>query len=432
MRRHWIALAAVVATGILPVAVVEPSVANAASSLAVGRSPATTESGFVATPTSLGPLGGSVTLSANVANATGCAFSVNKPVAGLPISVACSNGTVEENVTLPPSSRARTIAYAFVLKVAGTKTVTARAKAKVAGRDCSLIGPGAYLVDCDLSGINLTNTNLSDADLDGAIFRRTNLTNTNLAGANLANVVSLNIRGTPSALPSDWILTDGYLFGPGADFSDAYLTGVNLADADLSGANLFGVSSGGITGIPSSLPTGWILLDGYLVGTTANLGSSSLSGTDLSGLNLTDTNLEGADLTNADMSGDNLAGTFLLNAQLSGVSSGGITGTPNELPDRWNLVGGYLIGPGANLSGANLSGANLSGGILLSNTNLSGANLSGANLNFTEMSGANLSDANLSGANLSGADLTDVVWSHTTCPDGTNSDSDANTCVDNL
>ena len=36
------------------------------------------------------------------------------------------------------------------------------------------------------------------------------------------------------------------------------------------------------------------------------------------------------------------------------------------------------------------------------------------------------------GANLTGADLTGVHWYDTTCPDGTNSDNNGNTCVSNL
>ena len=36
------------------------------------------------------------------------------------------------------------------------------------------------------------------------------------------------------------------------------------------------------------------------------------------------------------------------------------------------------------------------------------------------------------GADLSGADLRGVDWYNTTCPDGTNSDDNGNTCEDNL
>ena len=47
------------------------------------------------------------------------------------------------------------------------------------------------------------------------------------------------------------------------------------------------------------------------------------------------------------------------------------------------------------------------------------------NANLTN---ANLTNANLFNATLAGAILTAVAWSNTTCPDGTNSNNDGNTC----
>jgi uncharacterized protein YjbI with pentapeptide repeats len=43
-----------------------------------------------------------------------------------------------------------------------------------------------------------------------------------------------------------------------------------------------------------------------------------------------------------------------------------------------------------------------------------------------------LTGANLSGANLNSATLTGVKWNNTTCPDGTNSNADAGTCIGHL
>ena len=63
---------------------------------------------------------------------------------------------------------------------------------------------------------------------------------------------------------------------------------------------------------------------------------------------------------------------------------------------------------------------------------LSYADLSSANLNNADLTGANLSYADLTGANLFGADLDDVWWSDTICPDGTNSDDNGDTCVNDL
>jgi uncharacterized protein YjbI with pentapeptide repeats len=211
----------------------------------------------------------------------------------------------------------------------------------------------------------------------------------------LAGVSSGGITGTP-VLPAGWILVDGYLVGPQANLTDASLSSADLAGADLagtelSGAALSGVSSGGITGTPSSLPIGWLLVEGYLVGPQANL---------------TNAGLVDAVLTNSDLNGTNLTG-----ADLSGVVSGGITPFPAYLPADWTFVAGYLLGPSANLTSADLSNVDLGP---------------------ADLTGANLTDADLDNANLTAADLSGVIWSNTTCPDGTNSNNDADTCTNDL
>jgi hypothetical protein len=48
-----------------------------------------------------------------------------------------------------------------------------------------------------------------------------------MSGATLTGVDSGSITGTPSALPSNWSLVDGYFIGPQAYLYDANLTGAN-------------------------------------------------------------------------------------------------------------------------------------------------------------------------------------------------------------
>ena len=50
------------------------------------------------------------------------------------------------------------------------------------------------------------------------------------------------------------------------------------------------VTSGGVTG-PATLPAGWSLVDGYLLGPDANLVGADLSGDNLTGVNLYGANL---------------------------------------------------------------------------------------------------------------------------------------------
>ena len=97
--------------------------------------------------------------------------------------------------------------------------------------------------------------------------------------------------------------------------------------------------------------------------------------------------------------------------------------------NRADLSWVYLVGVGlgnADLSGADLRWANLR------DAGLFGANLSGADLRWANLRDADLYGANLSGANLENADLTGVYWNDTTCPDGTNSDNNGDTCENNL
>jgi hypothetical protein len=121
----------------------------------------------------------------------------------------------------------------------------------------------------------------------------------------------------------------------------------------------------------------------------------------------------------------NLAGGYFVNAPLAGAS---LVGS--------NLTNAVFLG--ANLSGANLSGSNYFGGTTFTNATLTNANLSNSNLKGATFTGANLTGANLSNSNLKGAiglktaTLTNVVWTKSTCPDGTSSSNDGGTCVGHL
>jgi uncharacterized protein YjbI with pentapeptide repeats len=298
-----------------------------------------------------------------------------------------------------------------------------------------------------------------------AVLSQATLFATKLAGATLFGVASgVGTFGTPAALPAGWRAVSGFLIGPGANLSGSPLNGINLAgldlaDAHFTGANLSnalltnatlvnvtltnavitnatfstdndnklaGIVSGGLVGTPRALPPSgrFRIVQGYLIGPSANLAGAtftsaaqlgvSLSGTNFTGATLAGVNLTGAVMNNAILSGARLTGATLSganmsNATLDGVISGGIVGTPTlpAGPTGWRVVNRYLAGPGANLRGANLSGAYLA---LL---NLSAANLGGANL-----SGIAFFGVNLEGADITGAVLTGAQWVSTTCPDG--------------
>ena len=152
--------------------------------------------------------------------------------------------------------------------------------------------------------------------------------------------------------------------------------------------------------VPASLPSGWHLTRGYLMGrgatiTLANLSGVDLSGYDLSQASLSRVDLTGAILTSADLTGAhadqvNLQGVDLTSTTLDTIDTRRLIGVPAGLPTGWVVRGGHLLGPtamltslydGVDLSGLDLSRAVLSG-VLLANLSLIGTDLSTATMRF--------------------------------------------------
>jgi len=168
-----------------------------------------------------------------------------------------------------------------------------------------VFGPGF-----DLSGKTFRSAQLGELNCKSCNFSGSSFIEANFSGANLANV-----NFTYSDLSS-------------ANLSNADLSGARLDNATLSGADLAGVKSGGIVGVPATVPSGWVLKNGYLIGPNANLAGANLSGYDLQG---------------ADLAGANLQGATLAGAQLTKGSSWTVKGWPTSLPSGWALVQGTLI-----------------------------------------------------------------------------------------
>ena len=332
-----------------------------------------------------------------------------------------------------------------VLASLGTFVGVQVAGVQVAG--ATTVCSGYNYAGCNLSNNNYTGSNFSYYNFSGTNFTNDILTRVTMGGvyyayvANSGNFDGANFTGTtltgaaisgigtPTGLPANWKavacptpwLTVGYssgatyLVGPSANMTGWPLTSCSLANANLTGATLTndglgnvdftgttltGVISGGISGTPINLPTGWVVLGGYLIGPGANLTGANLAGLDLTGLDLTGATLTGATLTGA---------------TLTGVASGGIIGAPNSLPSNWILVGGYLVGPSANLTNAAFHSATLTGANL-TNANLTSADLTMANLTGSSLTGATLSGAGLAGATLTGAGSGGIVGTPASLP----------------
>jgi uncharacterized protein YjbI with pentapeptide repeats len=273
---------------------------------------------------------------------------------------------------------------------------------------------GVNLVGAKLQGTMLSKADLTAANLGGAHFDGTNLSGADLTNANLAGITSVGVVGVPAALPAGWQVIGGTLVGPGADLSNTDLSaGADLpVHIDLSAANLTGVTSGNTTCSGGcTLPQGWQLLNGYLVGPGANLRGADLENADLREVdlreaNLTDVNFLAADLTNAILTGANVTGTRFNGAMLDGVRSGNLVvdnGRNPVIDSVWRFLKGFLIGPRVDLSRADGSGLDLTG------ANLAGADLTGINLTNANLTNADLRSAILTGATVTGANFNNTT-----------------------
>lgn len=245
----------------------------------------------------------------------------------------------------------------------------------------------------------------------------------------------------PSPIPAG---ADGCVPGPGAELAGCDLANANLYGVDLTGADLTGAN------LAQANLTDANLSNAELADVTG--ASVDLQGAQLVDADLTDANLPNGFFDGADFQGSTISGASFTGSDFNDVQSSEVTGGDENLPANWQLDGGYLAGPGADLSGDDLSGVNLVGadlasayldganlnGTILTGANLAGAitggltgtpaalpvnwtvvdgylvgpfaflynaNLTGANLSGDDAAGAVIEGANLTGANLSGADL---------------------------
>jgi uncharacterized protein YjbI with pentapeptide repeats len=270
-----------------------------------------------------------------------------------------------------------------------------------------------------LTALSIAGANLTNANLTGATLSNTTVTNTNFTGATVTNLIcGGGLTGVDTAtLPSAAYVpraTYGYFLGPrmitqsanftsidlsgvslvGANFTSSNLTTATLTNADISGAiftttTLTGIITGGLSsgagGITApTLPTGYIVRAGFIVGPNVNLVNANLSNTDLSGVSLV---------------GASMSGASLLGATLTRLTSGSITGADSvALPTSYVARNGYFLGPyvfirgittdlsGINITGVQLTGADLSG-CVFSNSIFTNVDISSANLSRTTLTG---------------------------------------------
>lgn len=198
-----------------------------------------------------------------------------------------------------------------------------------------IVGPGSNFSGKNITGLDLKGMDLHTANFDGVVTGNVGQISTQFDRPN---------RSFDGAiLPTGYQVVNGWILGGHATLENVSLANLKVEPFDISQMQLNRVSSGGLVG-NWGIPENFTLANGYLVGPTANLAGANLSQADLSNRDLSET-----DLTNANLS----------QANLTGVRAGGVISTGAKFPVGWANIGGYLIGPGANLTGLTLDTSNV-------------------------------------------------------------------------
>lgn len=304
-------------------------------------------SSFTATPSNVGVYGGTERLSASVENANTCEISANVPVAELPQTVPCTEGSVSQSVTLPANTGKKKLKYKLTLvaKANGERSGKAKVNTAVAvspkNVNCFATGKFAYLVGCDFEdrifpgGVNWEGADFENANLNYARLSHVYFEGVKLAGASVTQLHADHIEGLPESLPTNWRAVNGFLVGPQADLRFDDLDGAQLAGADLTETVLVETSlRANLAGANLSLSND----QGFPVDFEgANLRGANLSGAALAEANFEHAEAREADFEEADLQEANLshAGLFSLNVRYAWLGGATFLGSMTYETNFW-------------------------------------------------------------------------------------------------
>ncbi len=276
----------------------------------------------------------------------------------------------------------------------------------------------------DWEAENHSGEDLSYLDLSLGIFTTANLSGTDITGTNF---YQSHLQGADLSYAYFY---PGYTINESAACLDPpqhMFTGADLTNADFTGFD---------SGNPGAGPSGYILCEGNTQWMSYSFQGAILAGAVFNDAQLDSVDFRGADLTGVEMNPVYLQRTNFTDANLSGATIVRSYG------------GGY---PPGSFTGATMIGASITGDFWASS--FDGADLTDGSVQMTYLSwdvsfiGSTLVRTNItisSGGDeidFTDADLTDatvtitgptIIWSNTTCPNGTNSDNNGGTCVGHL
>ena len=194
------------------------------------------------------------------------------------------------------------------------------------------------------------------------------------------------------------------------DLSDSTIIGLDLHGINVAWSDLSRVNGGCDPDLPRTNLNGAVAYRALFV--DAKLCDAILNDADLHG-----SDLSGAALEDATLNGANLSWTVL--------SGAGAAFAPFDDANLSNAIWRDGAANGASFDGADLHR------IDLRNTDLRSTSFVGTDLRYAQLGGVDLTNADLIGANWRGAaGLASATFSNTTCPDGTNSDTNTDgTCA---
>lgn len=138
--------------------------------------------------------------------------------------------------------------------------------------------------------------------------------------------------------------------------------------------------------------------------------------------------------SNGDMPTNELKGRDYRHAYLVQVVIQNNVDFSNSKFNKADLLGSRVSS--VNFDNVDFANANLSSSQITSNTyisdNFTGASITNANIGLSDFTNADFTNANLTGSSFAQNTFTGAIWSNTTCADGTNSNSNGNTCVGHL
>ncbi|MGB1007055.1 MAG: pentapeptide repeat-containing protein, partial [Thalassobaculaceae bacterium] len=285
-------------------------------------------------------------------------------------------------------------------------------------RDAKLVG--SVLFACDLQNCQLQNAVMDRADLRGAVLRGADLTNGSVVAADLRDgvlmradsdgnlvelAISQDVDKEATAEVDGRVIEDTALsssFVKQTDLTDTNLRNARFFRANLTGANLTGSNLQGAdlseANLAGAILHGAVLFDVVLQG--ADLSDADLAGAVFSDLDREAGHFDGARLpTVFDADGEEL--TRMIADHLTWVSNNGSKGSRADLSRR-------------DIRGQSLQQTNLSAAVMpfvvapdsdwrqmyLLMSDLSFADLRNTDLTRSNLRGATLRRANLSGANL--------------------------------